>query len=180
MMTPPPVYLRRGFSLLGHFHLPFHMINVATRVTMVTCNDNSASMPIKAFGPVTTPRAAKWFWSMQTVKVHPAALFCAPARYVTFRLPLLWGWGVSKGDGEGRLSLCHECVSLLSLQWGCWPCPFQLSRPRVMGSTVISVFLLPQKDAPSCCQLWQACSSTVCPHLKMWPAFFPPLNCSEV
>lgn len=55
----PAACLFKFFSLLGHFHLPFHMINVATRVTMVTGNGNPASMPVKAFGPVDTPRAAK-------------------------------------------------------------------------------------------------------------------------
>lgn len=77
-----------------------------------------------------------------------------------FRLPLMWG------GGDARISL--SCVLL---QRGCWPCHFQLPHPRVTSSTVISVILLPRKDAPSCWQLWQACSFSLGPHLTTCPAF---------
>lgn len=37
----------RCLSSLGDFHLAFHMVNVLTRVTRVTGNDNSMSMESK-------------------------------------------------------------------------------------------------------------------------------------
>lgn len=97
-----------------------------------------------------------------SIIVHTCSFtLCMPASYVIC-LDCHW----CKGGGDARIIL--SCVLL---QRGCWPCHFQLLHPRVTSSTVISVILLPRKDAPSCWQLWQACSFSLCPHLMMCPAF---------
>ena len=159
---------------MGHFHLAFHMI-----ITVTLGYYGNSSMRSGFLVSFLLP--------LPELQNDCNLRFCCVYARVLchmLRLPLLW-----RGGGENEPVMCacvRVCVCacvcvlcLLSLQWGCWPCQFQLLHPRATGSTVISVMLLSQKDAPSCWQLWQACSLSLCPHLKMCPAL-SLLNFSKV
>lgn len=106
------LFITGFFSLLGHFHLPFHMINVATRVTMVTANDNSASMPIKAFGPIATPRAAKCFLINANSKSAPGSFILCASPLCHIQIATVGRLGGVKGGRRRKTEpVSRVCVS---------------------------------------------------------------------